>query len=130
MKILLKELHRQREEILSRLTELRDLLNNSDNLQSSPKVLGLIFQNMETLQRRVDRLSAETKEIVSVLRESQRAMTANDLELIEKAEKINPIDWASVGRLINQADTQEARELLRLIQNTLYRKEEALESLL
>lgn len=51
-------------------------------------------------------------------------MTEKDKELIEKANKLNFIDWSYVEKWSKEADTEEAREILHSISNRLYHTEE------
>ena len=49
---------------------------------------------------------------------------ASDKELIEEADRLDPIDWGCVSKLIKKADSEEAKNVLRRIRNTLYHREE------
>lgn len=53
-------------------------------------------------------------------------MTANDINLISEANKLNCIHWGTAEAMIAQADTAEAKEELRWISRRLYRTEEYL----
>lgn len=52
-------------------------------------------------------------------------MTENDRELIRKAWDINCIYWSTIDELMEQADTPEAKEQLRVIRSFKYHMEEA-----
>ncbi|WP_220390163.1 hypothetical protein [Bacteroides fragilis] len=52
-------------------------------------------------------------------------MTENDQELIKKAWDINCIYWYNIDEFMEQADTPEAKELLRVIRSFKYHMEEA-----
>jgi len=51
-------------------------------------------------------------------------MGVNDLKLIQAARGVDPIDWSDINDLIAQAQSDEAKEVLELIKNIKYRKEE------
>lgn len=51
-------------------------------------------------------------------------MTEKDKELIKKARQTYYIDWHKVREMEEQADTEEAREILHSITRLLYLKEE------
>ena len=51
-------------------------------------------------------------------------MTEKDKELIEKADKLNFIDWSYAEEWSKKADTEEARKILHSIANRLYHTEE------
>lgn len=51
-------------------------------------------------------------------------MTDKDKKLIEKARRTHYIDWHLVCDMEEQADTEEAREILHRIACSLYHREE------
>lgn len=57
-------------------------------------------------------------------------MSEQDLQRIEKAEKLNPIDWYVASTLAKEADTPEAEKRLKSISSALYHREEAMAGLL
>jgi hypothetical protein len=52
-------------------------------------------------------------------------MTEKDKELIDKAWKLNPIFWGQPWEWANDADTEEAKDMLRSISKHLYSIEES-----
>lgn len=56
--------------------------------------------------------------------EDASGMTARDVELIECARAVPDELWYEVDGFIDEAETEEARELLRGIRRWLYRREE------
>lgn len=51
-------------------------------------------------------------------------MSEKDKQLIAKANSLNCIDWSLIDGLIEQAETEEAKEKLRTIRNYKYHLEE------
>lgn len=51
-------------------------------------------------------------------------MTEKDKNLIARARRLPPSYWGDIDGLIVQADTDEAKEALRMIQKALYHAEE------
>ena len=51
-------------------------------------------------------------------------MSEKDKQLIAKANSLNCIDWSLIEGLIEQAETEEAKERLRTIRNDKYHLEE------
>lgn len=51
-------------------------------------------------------------------------MTEKDKNLIEWARKLPPSYWGDIDNLIEQADTDKAKEALRTIQKCKYHAEE------
>lgn len=51
-------------------------------------------------------------------------LTEKDKQLIAKAETLSISQWDEAEELAKQAETDEARERLRLIASSLYHKEE------
>lgn len=51
-------------------------------------------------------------------------MTDKDQKLIEKAKKLSAVDWDYAYELAEQADTEEAKEILSNIGRLLYHREE------
>ena len=51
-------------------------------------------------------------------------MSEKDKDLIAKARATNCIDWSSIDELIEQAESPEAKEHLRVIRNSKYHMEE------
>lgn len=51
-------------------------------------------------------------------------MSEKDKDLIAKARATNCIDWSSIDELIEQAESPEAKERLRVIRNHKYHLEE------
>lgn len=51
-------------------------------------------------------------------------MTEKDKKLIKKAWDISSSEWYKVGYLIEEADTQEAKEELVTIRNAKYHEDE------
>lgn len=51
-------------------------------------------------------------------------MTDHDKELIDEARYYPPSYWGDIDELIEQADTEEAKEKLRRIQISLYHADE------
>lgn len=52
-------------------------------------------------------------------------MTEKDKKLIEKAWETDYIEWSSIDELMEQADTEEAKEKLKSIRSFKYHQEEA-----
>lgn len=52
-------------------------------------------------------------------------MTEKDRELIKKAWEIDYIYWGYIDELMEQADTEEAKEQLKSIRSFKYHQEEA-----
>ena len=52
-------------------------------------------------------------------------MTEKDKELIKKAWDTDYIYWSSIDKLLEQAETSEAKEQLRSIRSFKYHQEEA-----
>lgn len=52
-------------------------------------------------------------------------MTQKDLQLIEEAKKLSYIDWYAVSKMEDEAETQQAKEILHSITMRLYHLEEA-----
>nr|WP_320022058.1 hypothetical protein [uncultured Draconibacterium sp.] len=125
MEILLQELKDQRLGIANKLSLLHRQLEDSNNLNDNSKLLGEILSGIEQLQRSVEQLNSQAIEIITLLNECQKSMTDKDRQLLAEADRIQPIDWGTVSRLICQTETKEAAEILRITQNTLYRKEQA-----
>lgn len=57
-------------------------------------------------------------------------MTPKDWKLLEKAHRTNAVDNQLVERMIDEADTEEARALLKAQYHYLYAKEEEIAGLL
>lgn len=55
---------------------------------------------------------------------SNVAMTVGDYALIMEAEKMHYTDWDLVDKMIDKAESDEAKEKLRGIRNYLYHREE------
>lgn len=53
-------------------------------------------------------------------------MSEKDKMLVEKARNISCFDWSEIDNLIEQAESQEAKENLRVIRNMKYHLEEYL----
>lgn len=51
-------------------------------------------------------------------------MSDKDKMLIEKAREINCTEWYLIGSLIEQAESNEAKERLHIIQSSKYHTEE------
>ena len=51
-------------------------------------------------------------------------MTEKDKKLIEKAEQTNYIDWYLVSKMEEEAESEEAQQLLHSISSRLYHIEE------
>lgn len=51
-------------------------------------------------------------------------MTDKDKMLIEKAREVSCIDWYTIDELIEQAESNEAKEWLHSIQSSKYHTEE------
>lgn len=51
-------------------------------------------------------------------------MSENDKRLIEQARDIDYIDWYKISGLIEQAESEEAKERLHSIQSSKYHTEE------
>lgn len=52
-------------------------------------------------------------------------MTENDIKLLQQARNLPYTEWYMVDNLIQQADTDECRSLLRAIEIDLYHSDEA-----
>lgn len=52
-------------------------------------------------------------------------MTEKDKKLIKKAWDVDYIYWSSIDELMEQADTEEAKEKLKSIRSFKYHQEEA-----
>lgn len=52
-------------------------------------------------------------------------MTSKDLDLLSKAEKLNPSEWSLADLYEKQADSELAKMKLRNISSRLYHREEA-----
>lgn len=51
-------------------------------------------------------------------------MSENDKALIERARATSYLDWYTIGELIEQAESEEAKERLHSIQSSKYHTEE------
>ena len=51
-------------------------------------------------------------------------MTDSDRILIKLSEQLNPIDWAIADDYAKQAESKEAKDMIKSIATTLYHKEE------
>lgn len=51
-------------------------------------------------------------------------MSEKDKALIDRAWKISCFDWGEIDNLIEQAESPEAKERLRVIRNCKYHEEE------